>query len=334
MLQGKIDKYPVTMHLHKAGPSYTGYYYYDNQQQPIYFSGDDTTEKGTVRLYAYSSDVNNEQFSFTVADKTASGTWRKSDSSRQLTFTASEASLPLSFQYIYSEGETKLLPKAKESPVATYEGSAVWPVEKNATADFVRREIRKSFAEKDPGGEIGGLLLKNKKKFFEDYRADNGDLKEADLEEGGISYNYDLSERLQIAFQSPKLVCLAFTTYSFTGGAHGNYGTTYTSLDLTRNKALEVKDVLNAQGLKALQRLLERNFRRQFNLKDTDPLSEGGLFEDHIKPNNNFYVTSKGIGFSYVPYEIGPYAMGEVNIYIPLKDVQAYLLPAFKSLIQ
>ena len=42
-LNGAIDKYPITMHLHKTDHNSFGYYYYNSQQEPIYFIGEDTT---------------------------------------------------------------------------------------------------------------------------------------------------------------------------------------------------------------------------------------------------------------------------------------------------
>jgi len=82
-----------------------------------------------------------------------------------------------------------------------------------------------------------------------------------------------------------------------------------------------------------LQSLLERNFRKQNNLQPTDSLTTAGLFENEIKPNDNFYVTGKGIDFAYTPYEIGPYAMGEIEIFISFKDAEPYLQRGFKNLI-
>ena len=36
---GAISKSPVTLHLHKMGQTYAGYYYYNSVQQPIYLLG-------------------------------------------------------------------------------------------------------------------------------------------------------------------------------------------------------------------------------------------------------------------------------------------------------
>lgn len=147
-------------------------------------------------------------------------------------------------------------------------------------------------------------------------------------------YTKDLSNRVLIAYQSPKLLTLAFSNYTYTGGAHGNYGTTYTSIDLTNSKKLKLQDILNIQGQKVLGSLLEKHFRITHDLSLADSLQRGGLFENTIKPNNNFYVTSKGLGFNYTPYEIGPYVMGEINIFIPQNELDKYLQPAFKELIR
>jgi hypothetical protein len=134
-------------------------------------------------------------------------------------------------------------------------------------------------------------------------------------------------------FNLSKILSLAFNVYAYTGGAHGNYGTVYTSYNITQNKKLELSDILNAAGIAKLQLLLERNFRKQNNLQPTDSLAAAGLFENEIKPNDNFYVAGKGIVFAYTPYEIGPYAMGEIEIFISFKDAEPYLQPGFKSLI-
>ena len=69
-------------------------------------------------------------------------------------------------------------------------------------------------------------------------------------------------------------------------------------------------------------------------LNNTDPLTDAGLSDNKIKANDNFYVTTKGIGFSYSPYEIAAYAVGEINIFIPFSELSDCLLPRFRNLIR
>lgn len=336
MLQGTIGKYPITMHLHKAGHSFFGYYYYAAAQQPIYFVGDDTTQKEKLSLMAFAPGQNEEEtFSFSLINDKATGTWKAGANKQKLSFQAAEEKLPLSFTYVFASGTTMLRPKVKESPAASFEAGSVWPEGTTATTAFLKSRIREIFFPKSSSKEeIGSLLLKEKKNFLNDYIKDNKDVSDKEIKESPIAYTMDESSRMMIAYQSVKLLTLAFWNYAYTGGAHGNYGTSYIAMDLVNNKILKLSDVLNERGRKSLSNLLAKYFRKQYHLKTSDALQEGGLFENKIEPNNNFYLTAKGICFNYVPYEIGPYAMGEVMIFIPFTELQSYLQPSLKKLIQ
>ena len=118
------------------------------------------------------------------------------------------------------------------------------------------------------------------------------------------------------------------------GGAHGNYNTRFLSFDLIANKEITLQDILNKAGIKKLNPLLEKYFRKKMKLSNTDPLTDAGLFENKISPNENFYATTKGLGFSYSPYEIAAYAMGEISIFIPFHELNNYLQPGFRKLIR
>src|SRR4051812_3017503 len=68
---GTIDKYPVTMHIHKKGTSYAGYYYYDRTQQPVYMSGNDSAAgPGKIALTAFigSADYTYESLILSIKD--------------------------------------------------------------------------------------------------------------------------------------------------------------------------------------------------------------------------------------------------------------------------
>lgn len=333
MLTGRIDQFPVTLHLHKSGHDYFGYYYYDSVQQPVYFIGEDTTHPGKINLLIFTDQEDNETFSFSLDVNSANGTWKKTDKSKPLSFSATEIVPAIGFTYVYTTGSVKLRPKMKDSPEATYEAGSVWPTGTTQTDEYIKKVILKSFSKKEESGEIGNLLLKNKKKFMGDYASEYKDVKESEIKDMQSAYDMDESDKLMVVYQSPKLLTIAENVYSYTGGAHGNYGTIYTSYNLVNLNKLTLKDILTQKGINALGGLLDKNFRKANKVKPNDPLTEAGLFENHIKPNGNFFVTSKGLGFNYTPYEIGPYAMGEIEIFIPFKDLDVYLQISFRTLI-
>jgi len=330
MLTGKIDKYAITMHLHKQGHLYSGYYYYNSRQSPVYMMGEDTSENGKIKLSAYADPNEPEYFTFSFSGNTAAGTWRKD---KTLSLSLTEAPMPVAFTYVYTEGSVKLRPAVEDSPDATFEAASVWPLGIAATDEFIKSEIRKLFFQKDEGGEIGALVLKMKKKFFADYLEENKDVTNAELKDSYTAYSMDVSDKLMIMFQATKLVTLAFDNYAYTGGAHGNYGTEFRVLDLTKNKSLALADILTGAGIAKLQPKLEASFRKQFNLQPGDPLTDGGLLENKIEANDNICVTGSGLEFVYNPYEIGPYAMGEIDLFIPFTELTEYLKPDFKNLL-
>ena len=146
-------------------------------------------------------------------------------------------------------------------------------------------------------------------------------------------YMMDQSEHILVVYQDAKIMTLADFTYLYSGGAHGNYATSYHNYDLANKKRLKLTDVITQDGKKKLSGLLAKAVRTQFKLKSSQPLTEV-LFENKIAPTENFYLTAKGIGFSYSPYEVAAYALGEINLFISFNALDFYLQPSFKKLLQ
>lgn len=334
-LKGNINGKPVTMHLHKAAHHYFGYYYDDTIQQLISFSGEDTTQAGKVRLMAHSSQSDfTEFFSLSIANGKIAGTWQPGENQPVQPFAAKEARLPVAFTYVFTEGSLKLRPRMEGSPRATFEAGVVWPGGNSNRDNFLKGVIRQTAPGTGKNDEpIGQSFLREKKAFFNSYLSEHKNAKDAENKEAFAPYSLEQMDRTAIAFYEGNLLTLSAFNYAYTGGAHGNYGTSFIPVDLVHNKQLMLSDVINEKGKKALKPLLEKHFRKQFQLKPSESLEAGGLFKNEIEPTDNFYLTSKGIGFNYVPYEIGPYAMGEVLIFIPFTELQSFLQPAFQQLI-
>jgi len=328
-LTGSIGKNPVTMLLHKAGHLYKGYYYDESQQRPIYFRGDDTTYKDSVSLMAFGGIVQDESFVFAFDGEHAAGTWKSSgnkNSKKTFEFTAT-ADTAATFQYVFTEGSAKLRPSHRNSPTGTYQSAAVWPVGKTPKDNLIKSVIRQIFDSTHHGSaDIGAILLKDKKETLDGYRKDNLDASDSDLALMPASFSMDIENDVLICYTSPNILSLVHQYYAFTGGAHGNYGSAYMVLDLKARKRLQLHDIISEEGKKALGKLLEKNFRLQQHLRPNHSLQDAGLFSNTIEPTDNFYLTGKGIGFSYDPYEIGPYSSGQIDIFVPFTDLKGYLI--------
>ena len=82
----------------------------------------------------------------------------------------------------------------------------------------------------------------------------------------------------------------------------------------------------------AVQKLLEKEFVKKFPLDEDQKLSDV-LLAEKIEPGENFMLSGKGITFNYVPYEIAAYVYGQIELFIPYKQIESYLKPEFKKLM-
>jgi hypothetical protein len=148
------------------------------------------------------------------------------------------------------------------------------------------------------------------------------------LGQTGEIEKYGASINVSIVYLSKQLLTLATYVWEYNGGAHGNYIVKYTNIDLVNNS--EVGAVFN--GCDQLPALREKKIRELFNVSNDKKLSEF-LLVDTLPPANNCIITSKGITYSYNPYEIAPYAAGQIKLYIPFKELEGCLTDKFKKLI-
>ena len=68
-------------------------------------------------------------------------------------------------------------------------------------------------------------------------------------------------------------------------------------------------------------------------IEGRDANSYFGLDELSLE-NNNFYLTSKGLVFTWGIYEIGPYAIGETRVLIPTEEIKPYLKDEYKAIFE
>ncbi len=315
---------------------YYGHYWYDNYQSPILIEGA-VDSSGKINMLEYEGGDNPPEWRIDLLDdKMLKGTWV---SGRELPIELQAAALPsgsVAFSLIALTGEEKLRPSDPHSPGAMYSLSAIWPqgVSDASLDQFLRAEIA--------GGILGDsastifssaeeLLNSQRKEFVDSYQIDMEDFVEDTTtfsEDNKYMYSYDLQSDVSVIWNQDNLLSLAFFTYVFSGGAHGNYATGLASYDLSQKKLLAISDVFKPGFEAVLNPALEKSLRKKFGLAANAPLTDV-LFDEQFSFTDNFCLTGKGILFSYPPYEIAAYAMGEIKLFVPFSELKAVLQPAF-----
>lgn len=150
------------------------------------------------------------------------------------------------------------------------------------------------------------------------------------VESDYISHIESYSSQFGIDFLSEKFVSINQLVYEYTGGAHGNYATVNSVYSLENGNKLKIEDlIIDLKSADLIKLIVDKLVK----IEGRDANSYFGLDEISLE-NNNFYLTSKGLVFTWGIYEIGPYAIGETRVLIPTEEIKPYLKDEYKTIFE
>lgn len=132
-----------------------------------------------------------------------------------------------------------------------------------------------------------------------------------------------------VLLNTPELLTIEEFSYSFTGGAHGNYGTTYYNFDAITGQVIDLTNILVDDYEITLKAIAEPIFKKNYLEAGRTNYSEAGFYfeNDVFKLTDNFAITKEGLKFLYNPYEVAPYALGQQEIIIPYAALKKLVKP-------
>ncbi len=327
-LKGTLAGQPVTMHLASFEKDrYQGWYFYDKVGEPIQLEGQ-RQDDGRIRLSESFTDMDSLAFTGSfAADGAFTGTWAGNGKTHPFRLEKDTAGI-IRFTTASYKDTLDLLPGREHTPQGSFAADIVWPVAgaDSATLNFIRNVIAPGYNAKETPA---AFLREEAKGFFKEYGDLRGDVDTSALKERSFSWSWDNYSCTNVVLNKWPLLVLETFSSSFTGGAHPNHGTGFRLLDLSMRKMLKPSDVFKVGYQKAMSAALDKAFRKQYNIPAGEPLDQQYLFEKVIMPNDNFYLTPKGAVFSYTPYEIGPYAVGQITLFVPFTDIKGIVKEAY-----
>ena len=182
----------------------------------------------------------------------------------------------------------------------------------------INSEITNAKLDINKLSDIKNILSNNMLLFYNDWWPSEG--------EYGFNY-YSISE-YGIDYLSEKIASINEYFYEYTGGAHGLHGKIYKVYSLSNGERLKIEDILiDVNNLDLINKVKEKllsiaDEESYFNL---DGLS---------LQENNFYITSKGLTFTWGIYEIAPYATGDSEVLFSIDEIMPYLKDEYKSIFE
>lgn len=147
------------------------------------------------------------------------------------------------------------------------------------------------------------------------------------LEADDGSSLYQIYEMIEAARVDSRVLSIMEMSSDYTGGAHGSYGYYGYTFDAETGGLLELTDILDDAG--GFQEAAA-----DYMIQKLEETQGEGLFQEYedtvrdIWTRNegpNWYLDAAGITFLFNPYEIGPYAMGDVRVTLPYEEFESYI---------
>lgn len=343
--QGKIDKYPISMLLWiNKKNEVNGAYVYQKVAQFITLNGTvDNTMNITLNEFDADSNITATFQGKTDNNWTSiNGTWTTTDKKKNLPFLLTQIK-PNDDMYkiptkkgdifigysIYEDSKLDL-------PFNVYNFSLNWCMNNDCDNHPSFSDSNTLMLPKK------GTNIQNFDKVFKNslntlnflkYLTDNyndycSDLQYYDSTSEDIyMYKYEYTFNVQPDYYFNNFLIFSENDYSYSGGAHGNYGVYYTTYDLKTGDSITLKSIFLPNSIQKISNIIVAETR-----VDSLEFTDDYFFDrDSIQATDNFVLDKDKITFVYNPYEIACYAVGVVSIPVSYKKLSPYLQPWFKQ---
>jgi len=145
-----------------------------------------------------------------------------------------------------------------------------------------------------------------------------------EIEDTSFKFQYSFETGFQVVYNSRDFISIVLDHYQYTGGAHGNYVAFGYNIRLEDGAFITLKDIVEESALDLLTFECEESILEKY---EANSLMEAGLFENEIvlTLDRDFYIIPGALVLQFDPYEIGPFAMGEITTEIQFEKINDIL---------
>lgn len=332
--EGNINKnILVSANIIKVNDSIYGNYYqwyveHEGESDPYHYSP-------TISLYGKMTSPNE----FTIMEfgkedavfegifidgNRMEGIWKSKKIQKDLPFELYEKypKGSMAFKAFYLR-KVQRLRNEENSPEATIDLTMLIP--DNYPAMKVGENVKKAvydffYRPRDYSIKPNELFQQATEAFFSRYVEAN-----QDLYDRGQSLNWIKIQNNNIKFNEDYILSIEWSSYAYTGGAHGLQVDKYLVMDLTNGNKLVLDDLFIPDYKKDLILILNDQFRKKYEISPDKPLTQAGFFVDTVFITKNYFLGKTGMTFHYNSYELAPHSMGHIEIFIPYKKLMGII---------
>lgn len=143
---------------------------------------------------------------------------------------------------------------------------------------------------------------------------------------------WELQQGLKVYLNENGLFGLQSKHMSYTGGAHPNYFISSLLFRLKDGAEMRLDSILLPGEKDRLSTLAEVSLKQQYQVGENEELSAKGFWfeKDEFFLSPTFLYGPEGFTIIYNPYDIAPYSMGSIEIFIPYSQVHEIIRPEYR----
>lgn len=300
---GYLGSSPVTFFLNLGENQVTGYYIYNKYGRPIPLKGNISDNRVILTEY---STANGKKENKEVATLTwyysspSKGRWSSGTRILELNLVARTLNVPWEMLNV----KVELIHTFSDNKKMTYPITVVMnhPVSND---DGVFRILMSDFFNTEryypgPWYYINDYLIDEYRNYL-------------NFISQGTPERYFLELYGNVVYMSKSLLVYCTTGYAYSGGAHGQPLEEYSVYNLNNSSKLKFSDIFKEGAEYTLAEIVRA--------KDADRHDI-----NNIRSNlDNFYITEKGIGFVFNPYDIDCYGCGTFEFFIGMEEIRHLL---------
>lgn len=122
----------------------------------------------------------------------------------------------------------------------------------------------------------------------------------------------------EVIFKTPDVISVSLTSYTNTGGAHGNLNISFLNFNASTGESIENNELF--KDISAFKTLAKTYF--EANLEDKDLIFD----TENFRLPKNIGYSDDGIILLYNTYEIAPYSSDIIEFSIPFEEAKPHLV--------
>ena len=162
------------------------------------------------------------------------------------------------------------------------------------------------------------------------YESSQDIVRDEDSEIAGSSPDVAWKDHTKLLIRCNDFGLLSYTIEStqFSGGAHGGIFFRNAIINLKTGEKLAEEDLFNEASLPLINDMVLKKLESQNNVESPEDLEQIGYFDvTQIGQYKNFYLSEKGLVYTFNEGEIGAYALGTIEVALSFQDLEGFVSP-------